>query len=387
MREVVIHLEKLILRKMMYMFRSVIAVILLLIAATGYTAAQRRSEKVSELPEVVVESPRHKALHVLAYVREYSTLSTYTDTVFLFREKMVDYMLVSDKKARFKGWTSPRILKCRSYYRFTDAEGLDSVSDAGRHHFSWSDWVGIPPATELPGGLRSADYATDTLRGKYGLDEVWVREKDSISAYVNALPDAVCKKWIPGLSRFVQDGIEFEKMDFSFHYDNVITDLVTPFDLTRCSFNIESRGRGHRMFRFGRPDEPFYVTTDAEVYLLDKEYITLKEARKWENHNFNTDDIEIFEPMETTPLPPSIQALTDRVDAIDKGSVRLDQTPDRRLVGKNLDNHNFRIGERALFLLKQLTGISLIKSRRHFKRNWRDFQRERNRQNTHLYED
>lgn len=368
----------------MYMFRSVIAAILLLIAATGYTATQRRSGKVSELPEVVVESPRHKALHVLAYVREYSTLSTYTDTVFLFREKMVDYMLVSDKKARFKGWTSPRILKCRSYYRFTDAEGLDSVSDAGRHHFSWSDWVGIPPATELPGGLRSADYVTDTLRGKYGLDEVWVRKKDSISVDVNALPDAVCRKWIPGLSRFVQDGIEFEKMDFSFHYDNVITDLVTPFDLTHCSFNIESRGRGHRMFRFGRPDEPFYVTTDAEVYVLDKEYITLKEARKWENHNFNADDIEIFKPMETAPLPPSIQALTDRVDAIDKGSVRLDQTPDRRLVGKNLDNHNFRIGERALFLLKQLTGISLIKSRRHFKRNWRDFQRERNRQNTHL---
>ena len=42
------------------------------------------SENVSELPEVVIESRRQRMLHILAYVREYSSLSTYTDTVFLF---------------------------------------------------------------------------------------------------------------------------------------------------------------------------------------------------------------------------------------------------------------------------------------------------------------
>ncbi len=50
-------------------------------------------ENTIQLPEVIVESGRHKVMHMLAYVREYSTLSTYTDTVSLFREKMVDYML------------------------------------------------------------------------------------------------------------------------------------------------------------------------------------------------------------------------------------------------------------------------------------------------------
>ena len=46
-------------------------------------------ENVSELPELTVESKKHRLLHILAYVREYSTLATYTDTVFLFREKTV----------------------------------------------------------------------------------------------------------------------------------------------------------------------------------------------------------------------------------------------------------------------------------------------------------
>ncbi len=83
----------------------------------------------AELPEVVIESKGHKVMHMLAYVREYSTLTTYTDTVFLFREKMADYMIVPDKGTRFRGWTTPRTLKTKSYYRFTNAQGVDSVSD------------------------------------------------------------------------------------------------------------------------------------------------------------------------------------------------------------------------------------------------------------------
>lgn len=45
------------------------------------------SQFISDLPEIVVESRQHSLLHMLAYVREYSTLTTYTDTIFLFREK------------------------------------------------------------------------------------------------------------------------------------------------------------------------------------------------------------------------------------------------------------------------------------------------------------
>ena len=108
---------------------------------------------MAELPEVTVETRGKRMLHILAYVRDYSTLTTYTDTVFLFREKMVDYMLPTDKKVNFKGWSSPRILSCKSYYRFTNQNGLDSVSDTNQNHFSWSDWVGIPSTVTIPSRL------------------------------------------------------------------------------------------------------------------------------------------------------------------------------------------------------------------------------------------
>ena len=32
------------------------------------------------------------------------------------------------------------------------------------------------------------------------------------------------------------------------------------------------------MFRFNKLNEPFFVSTQADVYILDKEFITIKEA-------------------------------------------------------------------------------------------------------------
>lgn len=42
------------------------------------------TEDVIELPEMVVNTRNRRMLHILAYVREYSTLSSFGDSVFLF---------------------------------------------------------------------------------------------------------------------------------------------------------------------------------------------------------------------------------------------------------------------------------------------------------------
>lgn len=332
---------------------------------------------VSELQEVVVESRQHKLLHMLAYVREYSTLTTYTDTVFLFREKMVDYMLSPDRKVKFKEWHSPRILKTKSYYRFTNAQGLDSVSDACRHHFSWSDWISIPEVPRLTAKLAAAEAATDTVFGKYSATETWTRNHDHLTIDVDVLADTTSRRWVPKLSLFFRDNLDFERFNARFNYDNIIDDTVMPTDLTGYTFNIESNGRGHSMFRFNRIDEPFFVSTYAEVYIMDKEYITVKEARKWEKRSFDTDSLEILEPMEAPELQPAIRDLIARVDRVDHDAIRLDVAPDRRMMSKHLHNNNFKIGYRALNALKDLLGISSYKLHRNANASWSAFRRSR----------
>ena len=331
-------------------------------------------ENVTALPEIVFESNQQKALHILAYVREYSTLSTYTDTVFLFREKMVDYMLPTDHNMRFRGWSTPRILKTKSYYRLTNSQGLDSVSDVSNHHFSWSDWIGIAPPSIMPSAIKQVETGSDTLRGKYSPTEVWIRNNDKVTVDVNVLADTTSRKWVPSLSGFFRNNLDFETFKVRYNYKNIIGDYVAPVDLTGYSFNIESNGRGHDMFMFNRINEPFFVSTYAEIYILDKEYITIKEAKKWENRKFDTDEIQIYEPMEAPELQPSVQALIDRVNNVNGDKIRLAMSPDERLASRKVVKQNF--GTRSLQLLKTLTGISRIRAKRDWNRQWKEFKKE-----------
>ena len=337
--------------------------------------------RVSELPEVLVESRKHRVLHMLAYVREYSTMSTYSDTVFLYREKMVDYMLPVDRKVRFKGWSRPRIIKSRSYYRFTDSGGLDSVSDECNQHFSWSDWVGVAPAAALPSRLQQVENGTDTVKGKYSPIEVWRKQDDIVSLEIDALAGDSGRRWIPDLAGFFKDDMEFGYFRLRYDYENVVVDDILPRDLTRYSFDIDSKGRGHDMFRFNRRDESFYVTTHAEVYFIDKEYITVKEARKWADHDFDSDSLEIFEPAGLPQPDPFVMALVGRVDGIDKKGIRLALEPDFTLAGSRIGGRNFSIGRRALLLLKQMTGITAVKTRRNLKNRWSEFRNETRKRN------
>lgn len=343
------------------------------------------SEAFSELPEVTVMSRKRPILHVLAYVREYSTLASESDTVTLFREKTVDYMFPTAPGTRFRGWSNPRVLASRSCYRFTDHNGLDSVSDKCQLHFSWSDWIGLNPEVALPTPLQDRTDTSYTLMGRYSPAEVWKREGDGVTIEIDALADTLSRKWVPDLRGFFHGNLDYQKFKISYAYDDIDGDRLAALNLTGYTFDIESDGRGREMFWFNRADEPFYVTTHAEVYILDREFVTVKEARKWEKREFDADMSTIYEPLEAPELSPETLALVERVGAIDREGVRLTTAPDRRLVGIHDGRRNYGLGHRALSLLKTVTGISSYKARKNRERRWNDFkkaQMERNRRSS-----
>lgn len=330
-------------------------------------------ENSTNLPEVVVDSRKHKLLHVLAYVREYSTLTTYSDTITLFREKMVDYMLPLEARVKFKGWSVPRTLTSKSYYRFTDDNGLDSVSNLCNNHFSWSDWVGLAPTISLPHRLVYADIATDTLRGKYSPYEIWDKHFDKVTINVDVLADTASRKWVPGFGGFFRKAIDYDYFRITFRYDNIDGGKLSPADMIGCNYRVESNGRGRDMFRFNHPDEPFFVTTQADIYILDKEYVTEKDARKWADRKFDINDVGLFEPTDAPQLPPDVLAIIERVNNINHDLIRQEIEPDKRMIAKYDGRDNFKIGNRALMVLKQLSGISSIKFHKNRNNQWKEF--------------
>lgn len=89
--------------------------------------------------------------------------------------------------------------------------------------------------------------------------------------------------------------------------------------------------------------EAFFVQTTAEVYILDKEFITQKEAKKWAKADFDIEEIGIYEPMDAPPLSSDILSLMWRVENIDKDQVKLDFIPDKNMISQKLGGRNFKI--------------------------------------------
>ena len=334
-------------------------------------------ECVMVLPEMVVESKKHSVLHILAYVREYSTLSTFTDTVTLFREKMVDFMKPITK-SKFKGWSTPRVLNVRSYYRFTNNQKLDSVSDRCIHHFSWTDWMGLPPSASLPLELCNKESASDTIYGKYSVTELWRKNNDRVNLDIDVLADTSSRKWVPNLSLFFHKDIDFERFRVGYNYDNVVGSVIDETNLTGYSFNIESNGRGRGMFMFNRRDETFYVTTYCEIYVVEKEYVTEKEARKWGKAKIG-DDMGFYVPSEAPELQFAVRELVERVERIDHNGVRLSSVPDISHIGYRAERVS--PGQQVLRRLKGIFGIDKMLAKRKWDNNYNKFRRNQQHKN------
>lgn len=323
----------------------------------------RMKENFYRLPEVVVNAADRQVLHLLAYVREYSTLTTYTDTVTLYRDKWVDFMIPRKKKGKFTGWKLPRILSVNSYYHFSDDNGLDSVSDRFNQHFSWTDWIGVIDRVPVPRAIQDNPFGVDTVFGKYSPTETWQRNGDNITLDVNVLADTISRRWMPGMSWFFKSHIDFESVKIRYKFtDGVVADHLSASGLDAISVNIESNGRGRDMFRFNRRDEPFYVSTYAEIYLADKEYLSVKDAKKWENYTSDPIDFSALPlPDGVPPLQPSTQQLIARVGNIDSDGLRLQIEPDRRLAGRDLTPLTTK--QKILKRLKGLMGIGSHRGR------------------------
>lgn len=335
-----------------------------------FASEAKAQRSMTQLPEVLVESSRRNMLHVMAYVREYSQLTTYSDTVFLFREKLVDFM-IPGKKAHYRGWRIPRVIKSESYYHFVDSGGLDSVSDSSRHHFSWSDWMGLPPEMPFPPNMSKNFVETDTLFGKYSPMEIWSKQKDSVSVYVNILADTLARRWVPNMKSFFQkDDVEFEGFKMQLNYDNVLGAELLRRDLQNYTYHVDAMGRGYSMFRFNNREESFYATTDAEVYFVDREYITEGEAKKWAKGKHSKEDVEIMVPPEAPPIEDDILALIERIKNMDKKAVRLAEAPDQNM--KRMERNRSKGGE-FLRYLKNIIGISDANAKRSQNKQWKKF--------------
>lgn len=335
---------------------SAVIATMLILPFTASPTAMSREREVTELPELMVESRRKPVLHLTGYLREYSALTGSGDTVFLFREKMVDFMVPGKHTSGFKGWATPRMLATRSYYRFTNSEGLDSVSSHYRGHFSWSDWVGILRRTPIPASLRQLETQSDTIFGKYSPSQIWTRYDDGMQLEINVLADTTNHRWIPGFNSMMRSDVEFDKIAVQYDFSAIGSTELLADNIDRITFMIEANGKTRDRYRLGNRTIPSYMDTYAEIYITGREYLSVKEARRLEKHPPRGDDMPFFYPVDAPDLPNGIRSLVARVDGIDYNQIRLDSKLDNRLANFNRRKPNLykRLKTKGTRLLKSL---------------------------------
>lgn len=280
-------------------------------------------------------------------------------------------MIPGSFKTHYKGWRIPRVIKSESYYRFTNAEGLDSVSATSRHHFSWSDWMGLPPNTQLPEAVQKSLAVNDTTFGKYSPVEIWKRNRDFVDVEVNVLADTTGRRWVSNMGAFFRDeNLEFEDFKIKLDYDNVLGKTLKQTDLIKYVYRVDARGRGHDMFRFNRKEEDFFATTNGELYVLDHEYVTEKEAKKWVSGKYDTDELELIRAVDASKLSEETLALIERVRHIDNEAVRLNGYIDRNMIRMERKRN---WGQGAIRYLKNILGISDAMADKKHKNDWKKF--------------
>lgn len=285
-------------------------------------------DRFYELPEVVVEHKKRQVLYMQGYMREYSMQTTVSDTVFLFREKMIDFMIPAKKAKGFKGWTRPRVLSAKSYYHFSDWEGLDSVSDYYGKHFSLTDRIGIMSRTLLPEGLRSGASESDTVMGHYGPVAIWHREGDEVTLSVDLLADTVGMTYGSGLRSYFDGRENFMRFTIQYAFADVAGGEVMADNIVGVSVDIET-GSGDRWgLASGRMSQA--VSTYAEIYITDKRYISVSDARRLEKRVDLAAEGGISIPAFAPELQASVRDIVGRVNSIDHDQLKRTSKANRK---------------------------------------------------------
>lgn len=269
-----------------------------------------------ELEEVVIIPVERNIMKQTFYVREYFSMNTQSDTITTFSERMAVRFIPTKKGTKFKGDQSLQMLSSKSYNRFKIAE-FDSIPTNDELVFPSlldivyfnDDALSAPESFKEPGNTNKV-YEKP---GKYAPAEI-MKQKGGIFTYTeDGLADKKEHKWAPWPLKLLGFTIEFKQLFYTHAYRANEKGIYLPKDLTEASFIMEADGRGRRIRKLIKSDEPAIIRTMVEAYVVDRDYLSVDEAK--EESNNLPKDVPFVIPENVPPLNAATQRLIERVNA------------------------------------------------------------------------
>lgn len=270
-----------------------------------------------ELPEIVIIPGSRPLLHLTGYMREITSVLSSSDSVTLFKESVVDF-LVSVEKTKVKGWNKARELASKTYVRMSNSSGLDSVSTNHEYEFIlWGNRKGlIPSAAKIPDKIKGTDVACDTIMGKYYPKIIWLKNGDVTRWYGDALANEknhITTPWALKIFGLTTDVTEISE---NYVFDTPDGGFIRPTDLRQISVTIDMLAKGKLFKKTFDSSSPVNVRTYMELYLTDREFLSVEEGKSLKNEIPSIESSEILAPTNANPLHPAIRRTVERVNSL-----------------------------------------------------------------------
>lgn len=270
-----------------------------------------------ELPEIVVIPGSRPLLHLMGYMREITSVLSSSDSVTIFKESVVDF-LVPVKKTKVKGWKKARELASKTYVRMSNSSCLDSVSTNHEYEFMlWGNRKSLIPSTiKIPDKIKGTDVACDTIMGKYYPRIIWWKNGDITRWYGDALANE--KNHITSPLALKLFGLTTDVTEISENYvfDTPDGGFIRPTDLRQVSVTIDMLAKGKLFKKTLDSSSPVNVRTYMEVYLTDREFLSEEEGKSLKKEIPTIESSDILAPTNANPLHPAIIRTVERVNSL-----------------------------------------------------------------------
>ncbi|MBO5698590.1 MAG: hypothetical protein J6R79_01105 [Bacteroidaceae bacterium] len=268
-----------------------------------------------ELEEVVVSAKR-EVLKLTAYVREYFTISSQTDTIAYFAEHMADRYMPADENIKFNK-NSLRLRNTRCYSHFK-GEDLDSVGIEHKTTFPsvLSSLQAIDKPVKVPDSFKNQEGVTKSYEvpGKSGTTFILKQNAHTHTIIGDALAEEEDHRMSLWIFKLLGVAMDIEQLYITRIYNVNDTGVYLPKDLIQASVVMEAEGKGKLLRQMLRSETPVTIHSSVELYVVDREYLSKKKAK--EEYKDKMTKIEFEIPESVPELDEATKRLIKRANAL-----------------------------------------------------------------------
>lgn len=270
---------------------------------------------VYELDELVVVPVKRNVLKQTFYVREYFSLNNEKDSVTYFLEYMAHRFVPTTKDAKFGGNTSLRIINSCCYSRHKVGE-KDSVSVDYQSKFpsllSVFDLNDEPVDVAESLKKQSGPNRLYQKTSKSGISLIQKQNAQTFTTIEDFLAEKKNHRVSPLPLKLLGMTMDINQLFMTHTYRANDSCVYLPKDLIEASFVMEADGIGKYLRKSLNSKKPIVIRSMLELYLVDSEYLSQKEAKQ--EYNDKEAGLMFTIPSTVPPLNVATQKLVERAE-------------------------------------------------------------------------